>query len=156
MQYQCQVCKNVFPEIPEKCPICNAPKEKFTVFTPAAAKETITPDFVNVLEKLQMQEGAVAKIVNIKTEQLGADTYYFAPGQVLAYHKHPESDQIFFILSGTGKFYLDPGEEKVFDVVPGMIILAPRDVWHQLINTGDVPLVASQVTKLPVTSVPRK
>jgi len=157
MKWQCGVCKNIFPgeKAPEKCPVCNAPQERFSVYTAAQAEETIMPTHVNVLDKLQMQEGNLAKIVNIKTEQIGADTYYFHPGQVLAYHQHPHSDQVFFIISGTGKFYLDDGTEKIFDVSPGTIVLAPKGVWHQLINTGNEPLIASQATKLPVTSLAR-
>ena len=110
---------------------------------------------VNVLEKLQLLDNTLSKVVNIKTEQLGADTYYFNPGQKLAYHQHPDSDQIFFVISGKGKFYLDNGVEQVFDVAPGSIVLAPKGVWHQLVNTGTEPLVTSQATKLPVTSLAR-
>lgn len=111
--------------------------------------------FANVLERKEFKEGAVNKMTNIKTEQLGADTYYFRPGQVLAYHQHPESDQIFFILQGEGKFYLDDGRELVIDVNAGSVVLAPAGVWHQLANTGAGELVASQVTKLPATVVQR-
>ncbi|MEW6243486.1 MAG: cupin domain-containing protein [Bacillota bacterium] len=110
---------------------------------------------VNVLTKLHVQDSGVNKVANMKTDQIGADTYYFSPGQVLAYHQHPESDQLFIVLQGNGKFYLDDGTEEAFDVGPGSIILAPRGVWHQLVNTEETPLVASQVTRLPVSSVSR-
>ena len=157
MQWKCGVCQNVFPgaTAPEKCPICGASQEKFSQYSLAQAQEVITPNHVNVLEKLQLLDSSLSKVVNIKTEQLGADTYYFNPGQVLAYHQHPDSDQIFFVISGKGKFYLDNGVEQVFDVAPGSIVLAPKGVWHQLVNTGTEPLVTSQATKLPVTSLSR-
>jgi len=155
MQYQCQVCKTVLPAIPEKCPVCGSPREKFLPLTAATSSPTVTPVYVNVLEKLHVSKESLSKIVNYKTEQLGADTYYFGPGQVLAYHKHPESDQIFLILSGSGEFFLDPGEETSIPALPGMMILAPKSVWHKLVNTGAGPLVASQFTRQPVTSVAR-
>lgn len=157
MQWQCGVCKNIFPGVaaPEKCPVCGSHQDKFSQYTATQAKETITPSHVNVLGQLQMKEDSLAKVVNIKTEQLGADTYYFRPGQVLAYHQHPDSDQIFIVLSGKGKFYLDDGVENVFDVSTGSMILAPKGVWHQLINTSDDPLVTCQATRLPVSSVGR-
>jgi len=110
---------------------------------------------VNVLTRLFLQDTGVNKVANIKTDQIGLDTYYFSPGQVLAYHQHPESDQLFIVLQGNGRFYLDDGTEAAFDVGPGSIILAPRGVWHQLVNTGETPLVASQVTRLPVSSMSR-
>ena len=154
MQYQCQVCKTILATIPERCPVCGSPKEKFVPL--AASTPTIAPDYVNVLDKLHLQKESLSKVVNVKTDQLGADTYYFAPGQVLAYHKHPESDQIFLVLSGSGQFFLDAGEEKVIAALPGTMILAPQNVWHKLVNTGEGPLVASQVTKQPVTSIARQ
>lgn len=107
---------------------------------------------VDVLDNKEFKEDVVNKQVNIKTEQMTADTYYFKPGQVLKYHKHKGADQIFFVLEGHGKFYLnfEGGEgEKAFDVKPGSIMLAPADTMHQLENTSDKdPLVASQVTKV--------
>lgn len=111
---------------------------------------------VNVKDQGAYQDSAVNKVANIKTDQLGADTYYFKPGQVLSYHKHPNSDQIFLIVEGEGKFYLDDGgREQVIDVKCGSLILAPANVWHQLENTGGKNLVATQVTKLPATGVQR-
>lgn len=45
MQWQCGVCKNIFPvaTAPEKCPICGASQDKFSQYTPAQAQATITP-----------------------------------------------------------------------------------------------------------------
>jgi len=102
----------------------------------------------NVLRDPKFTEAAVNKVNYLKTEELGSDTYYFRPGQVLAYHRH-KSDQAFFILKGVGKFYLDGGTEEVFEVGEGDMVLAPRGVWHQLANTGTSDLVAVQVTYLP-------
>ena len=103
---------------------------------------------INVLNDSRFNEDTVNKITVIKATDVTADTYYFRPGQVLKYHRHPNGDQVFLVLKGQGRFYLDDGTEKVFDVAEGAIILAPAGVWHQLINTGTVDLVASQVTKI--------
>jgi len=103
---------------------------------------------VNVLELPQFREDAVNKVTTLKTEELGADVYYFKPGQVLDFHRHM-SDQIFLVLSGRGKFYLQNGHTQEFDVREGSNILAPKGVWHKLVNTGQEDLVAVQVTKLP-------
>ncbi|MDP3058319.1 MAG: cupin domain-containing protein, partial [bacterium] len=75
----------------------------------------------------------------------------FATGQTLAYHRHPEADQVFFVLSGEGQFSTDDGVETVFKVHAGSIIIAPKNVWHKLVAISSDPLVACQVTRLPVT-----
>lgn len=92
---------------------------------------------------------AVNKVTNLKTEQIGVDTYYFRPGQVLDYHKHHGSDQVFFIIAGEGTFYLDDGVETRIEVRPGSVVLAPADVLHKLVNTGAGNLVATSATHLP-------
>ncbi len=102
-------------------------------------------DCVNVIEKKEFKEGNVNKVAFIKTEQLGHDSYYFRAGQVLAYHRHPEGDQIFFVHEGKGKFYLDNGSEESVELKPGVCVLAPKGVWHKIVADGE--LVVSQVTK---------
>lgn len=47
----------------------------------------------NVLDKKDYKDGDVSKVTYLKTEQMAQDTYYFKPGQVLAYHRHPNGDQ---------------------------------------------------------------
>jgi quercetin dioxygenase-like cupin family protein len=76
---------------------------------------------------------------------LTADTYYFKPGQILAYHRHPDGDQIFFILKGQGTFYLDNGTEEQIEVREGSIIYVPKGIYHKLEANGE--LVACQATK---------
>lgn len=104
---------------------------------------------VNVFENPQFKTDAVNKVAIIKTDDMGADVYYFQPGQVLDYHKH-KTDQVFFILKGQGTFSLDDGTNaENYSVQAGAIVLAPNGVWHKLENTGNDELVAAQATKLP-------
>ena len=95
----------------------------------------------------QYNEAAVNKVNNFNGEDLVTDTYYFKVGQILEYHRHPEGDQVFFVLQGTGNFYLDNGTEELVEVAPGSIIYVPAGVWHRLDNTGDNEMIACQVTK---------
>jgi mannose-6-phosphate isomerase-like protein (cupin superfamily) len=46
-------------------------------------------------------------------------------------------------------FYLDDGVEKTIDLAPGVVVLAPKDIWHKVVNTQNKPLIASQATKQP-------
>jgi quercetin dioxygenase-like cupin family protein len=101
----------------------------------------------NVMEKKEFKNEAVNKVTHIKSEQIAADTYYFKPGQVLEYHRHPEGDQIFFVHEGEGTFCLDNGKEECVSLKPGVTVLAPKGVWHKIVANKE--LVVSQATKQP-------
>ncbi len=59
-----------------------------------------------------------------------------APGQGPALHKHPY-EEVFIVQEGRGTFVL--GDEEI-DVGAGEIVVAPADVPHRFVNTGDGPL----------------
>ena len=110
---------------------------------------------VNVVKGCATKEETVNKVTQVKTEQLSFDTYYFKPGQVLDYHKHPEGDQVFVVSQGEGQFYLDAGTEEVQNISTGSVFLAPKDTWHKIVNTGSEILIASQTTRQPAGMVAR-
>lgn len=97
--------------------------------------------------KKEFKEDAVNKVTFIKTEQLVQDTYYFKPGQVLDYHRHPGGDQIFFVHEGEGTYYSDNGKEETTALKPGVVVLAEKGVWHKIVAKGS--LVVSQATSQP-------
>lgn len=99
-----------------------------------------------VFANQQFNDQSVNKVNNFTGEDLTTDTYYFQAGQILPYHRHPQGDQVFFILKGQGNFYLDNGGESLVEVADGSIIYVPAGVWHKLENTGGADLIASQVT----------
>ncbi len=107
-------------------------------------------EWANLLENKVYKDDVVAKVGYIKTDQIAADTYYFKPGQVLEYHRHPEGDQIFFVSEGEGELYLDDGSgESKLVLKPGVMVLAPKNVWHKIVNTGGSELIVSQATRQP-------
>ncbi|MHC4267113.1 MAG: cupin domain-containing protein [Planctomycetota bacterium] len=95
------------------------------------------------------QNDMVAKVTIIKTDSLSLVVYYFKAGQALGYHRHPTGDQIFTVIEGSGTFKLDDGNEESIEVQEGTTFLAPANVWHDLIDSGNGKLVAQQVTKQP-------
>jgi quercetin dioxygenase-like cupin family protein len=101
----------------------------------------------NAMETKQFKDEAVSKVTYIKTDGLASDTYYFNAGQVLDYHRHPGGDQIFFVHEGEGTYYLDDGTEQTIDLKPGVIVLAPKGVWHKIVASSS--LVVSQATVQP-------
>lgn len=104
----------------------------------------------NVVAKKETDAAAVKKVNYIKTEQVAQDTYYFEKGQVLDWHRHPQGDQVFFVQAGTGTYHLqaEGGEEETIDLVAGCTMLAPKNVWHKIVDT-DGELIVSQATVQP-------
>ena len=60
------------------------------------------------------------------------------PGQTTAAHRHPQAEEIYCFLRGTG--YLRIGDEAR-EVTAGDMALIPADTVHECRNTGGSPLV---------------
>jgi mannose-6-phosphate isomerase-like protein (cupin superfamily) len=59
------------------------------------------------------------------------------PGHAVAPHFHATTEEIYYVLEGTGRMQV--GAETA-EVGPGDAIYIPRDSIHTLENTGDVPM----------------
>lgn len=59
------------------------------------------------------------------------------PGRATERHYHRESEELYFLLEGTGEMELD-GERR--SVGPGDAILIPAGAWHTIEATGEAPL----------------
>jgi mannose-6-phosphate isomerase-like protein (cupin superfamily) len=63
------------------------------------------------------------------------------PGEDMGWHSHPE-EEVFVIISGEGLVrWKIEGAIKEARVKPGFAFYKAGDVPHQMVNTGDVPLV---------------
>ena len=60
------------------------------------------------------------------------------PGQATEPHRHPRSEEIYYILSGRGRMVLG---DEAREVGPLDAILIPPGTRHTIANTGDEPLV---------------
>jgi quercetin dioxygenase-like cupin family protein len=60
------------------------------------------------------------------------------PGEGHSRHNHPGSEELLYVLSGSGEQGID-GEEP-FQVGPGDVIHIPADVYHYTVNTGWSPM----------------
>lgn len=60
------------------------------------------------------------------------------PGQATTEHLHKESEEIYYILEGTGRMKI---EEEFREVKPLDAIAIPPGQKHKIWNTGDGPLV---------------
>jgi len=57
-----------------------------------------------------------------------------APGMGVPRHTHTREDEVYFVLAGELEVTVG---EKIFVLQPGDTLLAPRDIPHQLRNSGD-------------------
>jgi oxalate decarboxylase/phosphoglucose isomerase-like protein (cupin superfamily) len=60
------------------------------------------------------------------------------PGQGHERHNHPDSDEILYILAGTGEQMVDDSE--TFPVSPGQAVWIPKGAFHSTVNTGWEPM----------------
>jgi mannose-6-phosphate isomerase-like protein (cupin superfamily) len=59
------------------------------------------------------------------------------PGQATDRHHHAETEEIYFVLAGSGEMELE-GERA--QVGPGDAVPIPSGAWHQIRNNGEEPL----------------
>lgn len=55
------------------------------------------------------------------------------PGQATERHYHRETEEIYFVIKGSGDMEVDGRTERVR---PGDAILIPAGAWHSLVNDG--------------------
>jgi mannose-6-phosphate isomerase-like protein (cupin superfamily) len=61
------------------------------------------------------------------------------PGcQINPVHSHTQSDEISYVVSGEGRFWID---EETCDVKAGDLVLQPINSKHTVKNIGDQPLI---------------
>lgn len=144
-KFRCVVCGYIHEsdEPPERCPVCKAPREKFAPYFPEENENGIVHG--NLFDVLETAHEATKKITHLKTDEMVFETYYFLPGQIIDYHKHPAGDQIFVVMQGCGEFFFNYGSETSARIKAGDYILAPKNVWHKIVNTGANILVMTQV-----------
>lgn len=68
------------------------------------------------------------------------------PGSEQPMHSHPEAEQVYVIVAGTGLMRVD-NEER--EVGPGMLVLIPPGAQHAIRNVGDTPLTYVSATSPP-------
>lgn len=110
---------------------------------PAAARgKTTAPQTVNINDIKQFDAKDMIKKNPLDTGKLVFNTFFFSPRQVLKLHKHPASDELFYVEEGKGQFIV--GKDK-FMVQSGSVIYGPANVMHGLADSGDSGIVLISV-----------
>ncbi|KKM09648.1 cupin [Clostridiales bacterium PH28_bin88] len=82
----------------------------------------------------------VFRLVNhelVDSKHFCAGVTIFEPGEASSVHSHPGSEEIDFIIKGSGEL-VSEGERRSF--VENDLMFVPEGVEHQHINTGNEPL----------------
>lgn len=93
---------------------------------------------INLADVREFDTKDMVKKNPIVTDKLVFNTYFFAPGQVLKLHKHPGTDELFYVAEGMGQFTV--GDKQVM-VSSGSAVYGPANVPHGLVNSGDAGMV---------------
>ncbi len=72
----------------------------------------------------------------VGTRRIGMIRQTYEPGGKHFAHQHEKTEQVYYIVSGTGKVRL--GEEW-FDVAAGDVVYIPPQTDHEVLATGDEP-----------------
>lgn len=83
----------------------------------------------------------VFKVVDdglLGSEFLTGGLTIFEPGEASSLHDHPESEEINFIVRGSGEVVAEGGGRTPF--APHTFMFIPKGVKHQHVNTGREPL----------------
>jgi quercetin dioxygenase-like cupin family protein len=71
------------------------------------------------------------------------------PGEAPPLHRHPDTEQVFYILAGEAELCIGPEAAKRFRVRPGDVVRIPPDTWHKIANDGGVPVRYVSVDAFP-------
>jgi len=71
----------------------------------------------------------------LKNLTISSTTLY--PGKSTNGHKHPGKEEVYMIISGSGRMELD---DKEIEIKGGEMVLIEDGVFHRAHNTGDIDL----------------
>ena len=131
--FRCTVCGYIHEgeNSPEKCPNCSSPGNKFVPHEPNT--EII---FMNYEKKISYSGQVDVNPFFGNYNSLSPFIYNLPAGEKVPLHKHPTTDELFFIIKGKFKFTVG---EKTFIATKGDIIQGIMNIPHGFENIGDEP-----------------
>lgn len=82
----------------------------------------------------------VFKVVDkdlVNSEHIVAGLTIFEPGESSSYHNHPDSEELDYIVRGSGNVISDDEEENFGS---NSFMFIPKGIFHRHVNTGDEPM----------------
>ena len=105
------------------------------------------------IDELLSEEGTTSMKVIFQSEIHEIHLWRVAPGEWIYPHIHPYNDDIWYVIQGTGEYYISAKETKT--IASGEIAFAtPGDV-HGMFNSGSEDIVVySLLSPLPIEMEP--
>ncbi|MGB3632735.1 MAG: cupin domain-containing protein [Rubrobacteraceae bacterium] len=95
-------------------------------------------DSKRVADSIAFSEEKLQKNSLFDSDRLFYDTYCLLPGQAQKVHAHDDSDKVYYVLEGTGRFTV--GEEEA-DLGEGHAVIARASEPHGVRNETEENLV---------------
>lgn len=131
--WRCTVCGYIHKgdEPPEKCPNCAATSDKFV-----EVDIEFDEIHINFGQKLSYQEDVVVNQFFGNYDEIAAFIYNLPVGKHVPLHKHPTTDELFYVIKGKIQFRVG---NKTFVATQGDLIQGRMDVPHGFKNIGEEP-----------------
>lgn len=91
-----------------------------------------------VAEAIAFSPDKMAKNALFQSPHMFIDMYCLQPQQSQKVHAHDESDKVYFVLEGTGKFTIG---DEVQDLGGGQAVIARAGQPHGVMNPGPTDLI---------------
>ena len=102
---------------------------------------TKTPErLFKVTDFLQPADGEPIRSVITESSDAAVVAWYVKPGQYVSAHVHPNGQDTWTILSGSGEYRVSAHGESIA-IAKGNVLVAHRQEVHGVLNTGQEPLV---------------
>jgi mannose-6-phosphate isomerase-like protein (cupin superfamily) len=133
--------KNVILSAIICCSVLSAGVFAANTVVPAAEKKDKI-QAVNINDIREFDSKSILKKVPFENDKIVFNTYFLEPRQLLAFHKHPSTDELFYIVEGYGQFTV--GNNQVM-VSSGSAVYGPADTYHGVVNSGNDQMVLVSV-----------
>lgn len=100
--------------------------------------------FFKVQDYVDQKPTEATKNLLYQNDRSNGVVWVVPPGKEVPAHYHPETDDVWIILSGKGEYYLGGG--KTVTIEQGMVIPAEKEEIHGAKAVGDEPLVFAAVS----------
>jgi len=88
---------------------------------------------VNINDIREFDPKNILKKVPFDADKMVFNTYFLEPAELLRLHKHPDSDEYFYLAEGEGQFTV--GNDQVM-IKSGAAVYGPAGVAHGFVNSG--------------------
>ncbi|MFT5175382.1 MAG: quercetin dioxygenase-like cupin family protein [Gammaproteobacteria bacterium] len=106
---------------------------------------------VNVTEAAHFSSAARVNQELIATKGLVSRMNCYEPGQVTPMHKHPDEDEVLYIIEGRGAITFQ--DRADLPVKAGDLVCLPADQFHQIVAAADNRMVLIYFMKPDYVSV---